>query len=346
MTEIQFAAAVRAVIDNWMLTTDPGTQLLELAKSSTLAATLGAEVLKRLLSQGCSAATVRNSVLCAPCFHLHGVFDASDLEDTPIVWFPVPDTPGTIAGRAAALAAHAALGLESVSYGSENDGNLFVNLVALPGEGALVEKSTKSMRGHTDAVSFPFNGEDDPANPRIAPSPDLVTLVGLRNPREVATKLMPLHDILKRLEPSDVLELKKPQFSIRSQRTFVKGTKAVLGLEHYVEAASILTDTADGGIHIRYSHSSVVTAAEDASAKRASTNLESACNESVRCIALKPGDILLVNNRLSLHGRAEVGEGVGGQTRWLLRTYGLDTFSLPATKRKYQGADPTYVLFP
>jgi L-asparagine oxygenase len=346
MTEIQFATAVRAVIDNWMLTTPPGTQLLELAKSNALAAKLGAEVLQKLLAQGYPAATVRNSVLRAPCFHLQGAFDASDLADTPIVWFPVPDTPGTIAGRAAALAAQSALGLETVSYGSENEGTLFVNLVALPGEGALAERSIKSMRGHTDAVSFPFSGEDDPANPRIAPSPDIVTLVGLRNPRDVATKLMSLHEILKKLEPGDVLELKKPQFSIRSQRTFVKGTKAALGAEHVVVAASILADTTDGDIHIRYSHSSVIAAAEDASAKTASANLELACNDSVRGIALKPGDILLVNNRLSLHGRAEVGEGVGEQSRWLLRTYGLNTVNLPTAKRKYQGEDPTYVLFP
>src|SRR5204863_7770511 len=116
--------------------------------------------------------TMRRHVLQAPYCHLQGVFDASSQVDTPTGFNPVPDTTGTVAGRAAVLAVHAMLRMETVSYGTENDGNLFVNLVTLPGQGAFAEKSKKKMRGHTDGVSFPFNGEDDAENARIAPSPD------------------------------------------------------------------------------------------------------------------------------------------------------------------------------
>ncbi|WP_126623660.1 hypothetical protein [Bordetella hinzii] len=182
--------------------------------------------------------------------HLKGVFDAVSLVDTPGGFFPVPDTDGTVAGRAAALAVHGLLKMETVSYGSENDGNLFVNLVAMPGAGAFAEKSKGSMRGHTDAVSFPFSGENDPQYERIAPSPDFVTLVGLRNPNGVPTRPIPLKDVLARLSPADVEELKKPQFSIRAQRTFRQGTKRILGEEHVVIDVPVLKDSG-GDIHIR-----------------------------------------------------------------------------------------------
>jgi L-asparagine oxygenase len=37
-----------------------------------------------------------------------------------------------------------------------------------------------------------------------------------------------------------------------------------------------------------------------------------------------------MNNRIGLHGRCEVGGDVGGLSRWLLRTSGLETADLDA----------------
>jgi hypothetical protein len=236
------------------------------------------------------------------------------------------------------------LRLETVSYGSENDGHLFVNLVAMPGQGAVPEKSKASMRGHTDAVSFPFNGEDDPEDPRIAPSPDFVTLIGLRNPKRVPTRVMSLSDMLGRLSTDDVAELKKAQYLIRAQRTFRLGTKKLLGDEHSVVDAPVLKDT-ERGTYVRYSHSNVVPTEEGGAAARASGRLEAACNETAVPVVIDPGDIVFVNNRLALHGRGEVGDGFGGQSRWLLRTYALDTSSLPSHKRHLSGKPP-HVLYP
>lgn len=34
------------------------------------------------------------------------------------------------------------------------------------------------------------------------------------------------------------------------------------------------------------------------------------------------GDVRLVQNRFVVHGRGAPGQGYGGTTRWLLRTYG------------------------
>lgn len=344
MTETDLAAAVKAAVDQWMHATSPAQRLAELSNPANLSATLGLTAETLLVSQGYTRIAVATLVLGAPYCLLKGVFDASSLDDTPESFVPVPDSNGTMAGRAAALAVHGLLRLETVSYGSENGGSLFVNLVAMPGVGAFAEKSKGGMRGHTDAVSFPFNGEDDPEDVRIAPSPDLVTLVGLRNPKGVPTTVMALQDVLPLLPPAAVSELKKSQYSIRAQRTFRQGTKRILGAEHIVLDAPVLRDS-DGGTYVRYSHSNVTAMEAGGPAEHASEHLEAACNRAAKAVVVQPGDVLVINNRTALHGRGEVGDEVGGQSRWLLRTYALDTSGLQAHKRQ-QGMAASHVLYP
>jgi L-asparagine oxygenase len=272
------------------------------------------------------------------------VFIPANLPNTPEWFTPVPDVDSTLAGRAAALATHGFLGKETVSYGSESDGALFVNLVRIDGSGKYADKSTGSMRGHTDAVSFPFNGEVDAIDPRIAPSPDLVTLVGLRNPGAVPTTVMVLEDVLGELTPEHVAELKKEQFTIESQFTFWEGMREILGHIHTAIDEPVLKDAPAGTI-VRYSHSSVKPTVLGGAAKAASDSLELACNKVVVSVVVEPGDVLVVSNRLCLHGRGFVGGEIGGHARWLLRTYALDTSSLDANRR-HLGDRPAYVLYP
>jgi L-asparagine oxygenase len=344
MLEIEFAVAVNAAVVDWSQSTTPAQRQMEMSNPATLTIAMGLAV-QHLLKRGThSPAALRSHVLQVPFCHLPKVFDAGSLVDTPSAFFPVPETLGTMAGRAAALAVLGILQMEAVSYGAENEGNLFVNLVAMSGSGVFAEKSKKSMRGHTDGVSFPFNGDDNGEDPRIAPSPDLVILVALRNPNHVVTNVMPLPEVLARLSPNDVIELKKPQFSIRSQPTFVQGMKAILGKELVVIDEPVLRDV-PGGTWVRYSHNAVVPSTSGGIAEQASDYFEAACNQVAISLVMEPGDVLIINNRLGLHGRGQVGDQVGGQSRWLLRTYGLDSSKLPAHKRRLAGTPP-HVLFP
>lgn len=346
MTETHLSTAVRAAINQWMQETSPEQQKVQLSNPAYLSVTLGKLVEKSLEDQGYNCDDVRAYVLNSSHCHLKTVFNATTRVNTPNSFIPVPDDMATIVGRAAALAMHGLLRLETVSYLSENQGYLFVNLVALPGEGAFAEKSKKGMRGHTDAVSFPFNRENDPEYQRIAPSPDFVTLIGLRNPNCVSTRFMSLEDVMERLSSFDIKELEKPQFSILAQRTFRQGTENILGVEHMVVNAPVLKCLGDDMYIIRYSHSSVTTDEDNHQANRALRSLEDACNACANPVVVQPGDVLLVSNRLALHGRSEVGDEVGGQSRWLLRTYGLDTSDLQENKRHYPRSVRSHMLFP
>jgi L-asparagine oxygenase len=344
LTETDLSTAVKTAVDSWMLATNPNGQILELADPAMLSAKLAVPVEQWLFTAGFTLAAARQAVLEAPHFHLKGVFEPAGLPTTPEWFTPVPDSTGSIAGRAAALAVHGILNMETISYGTENDGELFVNLVPIPGEGKYSEKSKASLRGHTDAVSFPFNGEVDAIDLRVAPSPDLVTLVGLRNPRSVPTTVMVLKDVISLLEATDIAELKKSQYSITAQDTFKKGMKEFLGTVHTVIDVPVLKDVPPGTL-VRYSHHAVIPTEQGGAAKKASEHFESACTQVAKQVVIQPGDVLVVSNRLCLHGRGVVGDEVSGHSRWLLRTYGLDTSGLDP-KRRHLGDRPNHVLYP
>lgn len=344
MTEPKLATAIRAVLTSWEQATTFEHRTNALACPGELSVVLGKAVEKALDGAGEDPVVVRQEVIAAPFVLLAGVFEPGELPETPEWFTPVPDAGGTQMGRAAAIATHGFLGLETVSYGSENSGELFVSLTAIPGDGKFAHKSQGGLRGHTDAVSFPFKGDFDSSNSRIAPSPDFVTLVGLRNPKGVPTTVMVLHEALAKLSPDDVRELKQGQFSFGSQATFLEGMQDILGAVHTAIDEPVLKDVAFGTI-VRFSHSNVFPTDPGGAAQSAADNFEKACLQVAIPVAIEPGDVLLVSNRLCLHGRREVGGDIGGHSRWLLRTYALDTSELD-DHRRHLGDWPPHVLYP
>ncbi|CAN7614900.1 TauD/TfdA family dioxygenase [Variovorax paradoxus] len=254
--------------------------------------------------------------------HVPGAFATGTQVDTPSDFVPVPADVGAIKGALAATLLNRLLGLETVSYGSENQGHPFVNLVPHEGKGRKVRKSREGMRGHTDGVSFPFPGTRDEVVQRMASAPDWVCLVCLRNPRDVPTRVVFVAPLLQQLAPELVEALREPQFVIQAQGTFVKGMTDILGSTHIVDGGALLRGAED--FSFRFSHSNV-DVASDASpqAKAALDAVEEFCANNSQSVALKPGDLLWVNNRQAVHGRGEIGDATGGQERWLLRTYGI-----------------------
>lgn len=216
----------------------------------------------------------------------------------------------------------------------------------LPGDDDFADKSKSDMRGHTDGVSFPMRGQLHEFDKRVAPSPDFVCLSGLRNPDETPTTVMPLSEVLQRLTPAELMELTKPQNVIRPQKTFKRGLRKLVGKNHpllsAMEGIQLLFESGDG-YWIRYSHSAADADYESHLATQAITRFEEACQKCSASVVISPGDILVVNNRVGLHGRGVVGGDAGGNSRWLLRTYGLDTRTLTPEQRY---ADSTFKLFP
>jgi len=356
-----FAEAVHVTVASWMAARSPEQCAAALGDPVTLAGELLPRIKEHLEAHGLSLHQLKGLAWSEPCIHLRGVFTVEEVSgsmpETPRAFLPVPDCQATIAARVSAVACIAAIESSVVSYASENDGHLFVNLVALDGEGDMVDKSKAEMRGHTDGVFFPIRGERDEKYPNFAPSPDFVCLSGLRNPDATETTVMPLNEVLTGLSEREIEELCKPQFTLVPQKTFRAGVKQAMNWPHSrpprIYNRRVLFKREEG-FWIRFSHSSVVAPVHDDStgpmdidAKSAASSAREAfmarCREKVRSVVLKPGDILLVNNRIGLHGRSEVGGEVGGLSRWLLRTYGLETADLDAEQRC---SGSSYKLYP
>lgn len=258
-------------------------------------------------------------------FHCAGSFDTSELaHQTPQSFLPVPSNATTIKARITALLLMRLASAVPVAYRSENDGGLFVNLSAIPGSGRLAEKSIKSMRGHTDGVSFPFpyNPSDGTYSQMISPSPDIVCLICLRNPDLVPTKVSEVDASMRRLDGQTIQELLKQKYIIGCQNTFRSGTKKILGDYHIAENAEVFRLNT-GVYEVRFSHSKVVAEEHDTQGKAALNAFEQATNDTMADLTLNPGDVVLINNRRMLHGRGRVSEGYGGETRWLLRSYAM-----------------------
>jgi hypothetical protein len=96
-----------------------------------------------------------------PWICLRTKFVPDGLPTTPISWEPSPAMAWwPLASMACGFMRIA--GLQPVSYRSENDGHAFVNLTVRPddpNDRAGVAKSRGQLRGHTDAVAFPFAHE-------------------------------------------------------------------------------------------------------------------------------------------------------------------------------------------
>jgi L-asparagine oxygenase len=343
VTPSQLADCVRRYVERGIALVGPDDWVQWISAPSEAWRRHATEFQAALEQCGLSAAELSAYVRNSPYLLLPNVFECAGLPATPQDWVPIPDVAATRAALAAVVLVAGACSMETVSYGSENAGALFVNLVTLPGPGAISEKSQGSMKGHTDAATFPFRGTTDPDFPRIAPSPDVVFLAALRNVDAVPTAVMPLPNILNRLSPEDAQILKGPNIILSAQRTFVKGTQKALGQPHVLDGAPVLHDGPEG-TWVRYTHSQSLPFDEnDAAAVAAKKNFEAACLAVTEYVVLKPGDLLLVNNRKALHGRSKVGPAVGGESRWLIRSYGLDCTEVAEDQRH---AGSSHILYP
>lgn len=346
MIDAHFSRAIHGSVSRWMLDNPLEFCLSAFDNPVELGANLLPAIVTALEEVKVSLYDVQHSAWSNPLIHLRAVFDVHELPETPTVFIPVPDLATTVAARACAVACLAALNSDTISYGSENEGHLFVNLVVLPGDDDFADKSKADMRGHTDGVTFPIRGQRHEFDKRVAPSPDFVCLSGLRNPDEITTTIMPLSAVLQQLTHDEINELTKPQYVIRPQKTFKRGLRKLFGKDSALLDAMAgiqLLFEGDDGYWIRYSHSAADTDYDSEMATQAVTRFEQACSKCSTSVVISPGDLLVVNNRVGLHGRGVVGGEAGGNSRWLLRTYGLDTRDLTPEQR-YDGS--AFKLYP
>lgn len=254
----------------------------------------------------------------APYFLLRGLIDTEHLPATPCD-DSSPAEQGWRLQAATMLGFLKLCGAQAASFQDEMGGRLFHMVMPAKNSAQSFSRSTKRLNFHTEVVNGYFAEENPYAGAPIAP--DRFALACLRNPDNVRTTVLPLENILNLLQPKVITELFKPVYTARSQSSFDR--------EIVIKNIPVLTVLQSGQIGMRYSNSKL----------EGTTGASLAALEELRLIVnsfgedcsvnLQPGDMLILNNRLCLHGRGEVASTsrFDGSDRWLLRLYG---YSEPA----------------
>ncbi|WP_406503705.1 TauD/TfdA family dioxygenase [Streptomyces sp. NBC_00212] len=264
-----------------------------------------------------------------PTRTLQQIQDFGRHPDTPGVGYvrnaPVdavlPGTPadgGPSLDKATFVAEGVLLGLsgligEPVGFATEKNGQLVHDVVPVKG-GA----TTQTNQGSSVFLNFHNDIVHDASGRYDLASPDFLVLSCLRADHEgvAATYYADARDISRALDPATLETLRSPRFRMNAPGSYVRDVAGgvdvlsdpvpmIAGPEHSPEVSA-----AANGVHPL-----------DDAARSALDRLQGVCREVAHEVFLRPGEVLLINNRKGLHARSRFTARYDGRDRWLQRAY-------------------------
>jgi L-asparagine oxygenase len=221
---------------------------------------------------------------------------------------PTPTVDGSVRREAtvpaAALLMTAAGGLgDPAAYAPEKSGALVQDVVPVPGK--------EDFEGNAGSTPLSFHIE----NAFHAHRPDFVMLLCLRADHDGAAGLRTgsIRQALPTLPERTREVLYRPEFSTQPPPSF----GAAAGGEPPRPLLS--GDARDPDLRVDFSATTGMTA----EARRALVELDAAINAVSQTVRLEPGDLAIVDNRVTTHGRTAFRPRYDGGDRWLLRTFAL-----------------------
>lgn len=191
---------------------------------------------------------------------------------------------------------------QPVGYVPEHGGRIVQNIV--PTKADLNSQTSTSSRSnlmfHTETAFHPHR-------------PRYLLLLCLRGDPAAHTTLVSVHDIMGRL-PDRVVELMfEPKFRTSVDVSFLDGRENVLG-----EPRPLVTGTRSEPTFI---FDADLTVGTDADSELVVTLLRDLIEEIKTSIVLEPGDLLVVDNNIAVHGRSPFAARFDGADRWLQRSF-------------------------
>lgn len=190
------------------------------------------------------------------------------------------------------------LDMHPVAYDNEKDGDLIHQVHPVAGwESSNSNRGADTFAMHIEAPHHPF-------------PPDVIALTAVRNFEYGATNFSPMADVLETAPEGLIDQLHMPEYTIRIGESF----------GHQTEHVWPIAETLHGVTTYR------VDLAEmrpmNARSGAALDWLRRRVAECERRVVLQPGDLLIVNNRQTLHGRVGFRPDYArGLQRWLQRQY-------------------------
>ncbi|GAB7186564.1 TauD/TfdA family dioxygenase [Kitasatospora sp. Ki12] len=220
-----------------------------------------------------------------------------------------PAVPGSVQRQAtvpAAVLTMVACGLgEPLAYLAEKSGALVQDVVPVPGQ--------ETFHGNAGSVPLSFHTENG-FHPH---PPDYVVFLCLRadHDRVAGMRVAGLRRALPLLTPAGRQALFAPEFITTPPPSFGPGTATG---EPAAEPRPVLSGAAEDP-DIRMAQ--LVTTPLTPRAAAALTEFGRACEETARTLRLAPGDLVVIDNRVTVHGRTAFQPRYDGADRWLQRTY-------------------------
>jgi L-asparagine oxygenase len=239
--------------------------------------------------------------------------------DDPLV--PTPQSVDPCDWRELTVSTVAQLAISSlvgevIAFADEKQGQLIQEVVPIKGAEQRQENSGSTfLELHTEDGFHPFK-------------PDFITLLCLRpdHDRRARTITGSFTSVLPRLSARSVRTLREPLFRIRHSTSFV-GTYAIA----YSPPRPVLTGPSSAPEFVADFH---LTEPIGPEAEAAFAELGDKLLQSLVGMVMDRGDLIIVDNRVSVHGRTAFTARYDGADRWLRRCYTV------ADLRPSRGARP------
>ncbi|WNF28105.1 clavaminate synthase family protein [Streptomyces sp. C11-1] len=221
---------------------------------------------------------------------------------------PTPTVDGSVRREAtvpgAALLMTAAGGLgDPAAYAPEKSGALVQDVVPVPGR--------EDFEGNAGSTLLSFHIE----NAFHVHRPDFVMLLCLRADHDGTAGLRTgsIRQALPTLSERTREVLARPEFSTQPPPSFgsADGTTPPRPV--------LYGDPEDPDLRVDFSATTALTL----EARQALVELEAAVNATSHTVRLTPGDLAIVDNRVTTHGRTAFRPRYDGGDRWLLRTFAV-----------------------
>jgi len=190
---------------------------------------------------------------------------------------------------------------QPVGYQPEHGGDLIQNIVPTPcaADRQVSTSSKVTLMFHTEAAFHPHR-------------PRYLLLLCLRGDPSASTTLSSIHEVIEHLPARTRDVLFQPRFRTAVDESYLHGRRNGLGAPMAVLAGDHDTPTMvfDADLMV----------GTDAEADAALRELSHAVAAQHTGVVLEPGDLLVVDNAVAVHGRSPFTPRFDGADRWLQRT--------------------------
>ncbi|GIG92298.1 TauD/TfdA family dioxygenase [Plantactinospora endophytica] len=229
------------------------------------------------------------------------------LRGLPVGEGTMPDTP-SVAGsvqRTATVAAGVLMTVatelgDPIAYHAEKSGALVQDVVPVPGR--------ENTQENTGSVLLQFHNENAFHDYR----PDYVMLLCLRpdHDREAGLRTACVRQVLPLLDSATRTALAAPEFVTSAPPSFCVGSQT--------EPHPVLPGALDDpDLRVDFAATTALTGR----GRRALDRLQHLFGELAQTVYLEPGDLAIVDNRVTVHGRTPFRPRYDGEDRWLQRTF-------------------------